>query len=226
MANIIRLKHVNKTYVGLAGEAEVNAACDVCIEIHRNDYAAIIGKSGSGKSTLLNIIGGILRPDSGKVYVNDVDIYALKEKKLADFRLRQVGFVYQDFALIDELTVRENILFPYMAKKDKDKRRVMEYYGFLCERLMITEREGHYPNELSGGQKQRVAMARALINRPPLLLLDEPTGNLDSDTGNEVMDLIKQLHEEIDITVILVTHDMDLAQRCQYSIHIEDGHVV
>ena len=181
---------------------------------------AIIGASGSGKSTLLNIIGGLDTQAQGKVLIEDEELLKLNDKALARLRAEKIGFVFQFFKLIPELTAKENILFPSMIINKKPDK---EYVSELSRRLGIDKRLKHYPSQLSGGQQQRTAIARALINDPDILLCDEPTGNLDEQSGKEVMELLEDLCKKFGKTIIIVTHDMGVADRCDNIIEISDG---
>lgn len=215
---MIKAQGLKKTYG--KGEGMVTALCGVDLTVNDGEMVAIIGKSGSGKSTLLNLLGGLDTPTEGKIFFNDTEIGKMNDSQLSDFRLNNVGFVFQFFDLIPELTAEENILLP--AKLTKKKA---DNAGELYETLGITDRVRHYPAELSGGQQQRAAIARALINSPDVLLCDEPTGNLDNKTGEEVMALLKRLNGQ-GMTVIIVTHDREIAQQCSRIVEISDGKVV
>ncbi len=212
------MNELSKTYG--TGEAAVQALKGLSLNIEDGELTAIIGASGSGKSTLLHILGGLDTDVSGSVYYDDTEITALNDAALADFRLKNIGFVFQFFDLIPELTAAENITLPQMMMKKK--RSIPDE---LAERLGIADRLKHYPDELSGGQRQRVAIARALINSPSVLLCDEPTGNLDKASGREVMKILKALNEQ-GTTVIIVTHDNELASQCNRVIEISDGVIV
>ena len=184
------------------------------------NYVAIVGPSGSGKSTLLHLLGGVDKPTSGKVYINDVDIYNLKEKDLSIFRRRNVGLIYQFYNLIPVLSVKENILLP----AELDNRKIdKDYLDDLLKTLGLKERANHLPNELSGGQQQRTSIGRALINRPSIVLADEPTGNLDSENSKEVLELLKLSVRKYNQTLIMITHDPSIALQADRVITIEDG---
>lgn len=201
-----------------SGEGAVNALRNVNLTIGNGELVAIIGKSGSGKSTLLNLLGGLDSASSGRVIYNDIDITKMKEAELAEFRLRKIGFVFQFYDLIPELTAEENILLPAQLAKNKSA----DLSG-LAERLGLSDRLKHYPSELSGGQQQRAAIARALINNPDVLLCDEPTGNLDKKTGDDVMKLLLQLNREEKRTIVIVTHNPEISAQCTRTIEISDG---
>lgn len=203
------------------GEGAVNALCNVDLTIEDGEFVAIVGKSGSGKSTLLNLLGGLDSVTSGRVLYNDVDITKLGEPALADFRLHKIGFVFQFYDLLSELTAEENIMLPAQLAKNKSAD-----ISALVERLGLTDRMKHYPSQLSGGQQQRAAIARALINNPDVLLCDEPTGNLDQKTGDDVMELLLQLNKTEKRTIVIVTHNPEIAARCERTIEISDGVLV
>ena len=213
---MIKTQNLTKTYG--KGEGKVTALAGVDITINDGEMVAIIGKSGSGKSTLLNLLGGLDKATEGKVFYNDTDIGTLNDTKLSEFRLKNIGFVFQFFDLIPELTAEENVLFPAKLAKKKGTSE-----SDLYSALDITDRVKHYPSELSGGQQQRAAIARALINDPDVILCDEPTGNLDKASGEEVMSLLKKLNREQNKTVIIVTHDSGIASQCSRVIEISDG---
>lgn len=215
---MIKTQNLTKTYG--KGEGKVTALDGVDITIKDGEMVAIIGKSGSGKSTLLNLLGGLDKATEGKVFYNDKDLSTMNDTKLSEFRLKNIGFVFQFFDLIPELTAEENVLFPAKLAKKKETTE-----SDLYTALDITDRVKHYPSELSGGQQQRAAIARALINDPDVILCDEPTGNLDKASGEEVMNLLKRLNQEQNKTVIIVTHDSEIAQQCGRVIEISDGKV-
>ncbi len=216
---MIVAENLCKTYG--TGEGAVNALCNVDLTIEDGEFVAIVGKSGSGKSTLLNLLGGLDSETSGRVLYNDVDITKLGEPALADFRLRKIGFVFQFYDLLPELTAEENIMLPAQLAKNKSAD-----ISALVERLGLTDRMKHYPSQLSGGQQQRTAIARALINNPDVLLCDEPTGNLDQKTGDDVMELLLQLNKTEKRTIVIVTHNPEIAARCERTIEISDGTLV
>ena len=215
---MIKTENLTRTYG--KGEGQVVALKGIDLTINDGEMVAIIGKSGSGKSTLLNLIGGLDVPTEGKIYYNDTEIGKMNDTELSKFRLNNVGFVFQFFDLIPELTAEENILLPSKLAKKKENNADSIYSA-----LDISDRIKHYPSELSGGQQQRAAIARAMINSPDVLLCDEPTGNLDKRSGEEVMVLLKTLNEQ-GKTVIIVTHDEDVAAKCGRVIEISDGEIV
>lgn len=216
---MIVAENLCKTYG--TGEGAVNALCNVDLTIEDGEFVAIVGKSGSGKSTLLNLLGGLDSVTSGRVLYNDVDITKFGEPALADFRLHKIGFVFQFYDLLPELTAEENIMLPAQLAKNKSAD-----ISALVERLGLTDRMKHYPSQLSGGQQQRAAIARALINNPDVLLCDEPTGNLDQKTGDDVMELLLQLNKTEKRTIVIVTHNPEIAARCERTIEISDGVLV
>ncbi len=218
--DILRIEHLSKTYG--KGETEVRALDDVSFSVQKGEFLAIIGPSGSGKSTLLHILGGVDRPTSGKVFVEDTDIYQLNETRLAIFRRRQIGLIYQFYNLIPVLNVEENITLPLLLDGHKvDKGRLTE----LVESLGLEKRLNHLPNQLSGGQQQRVSIGRALINNPAIVLADEPTGNLDSKNSAEIISLLKLFHKAYQQTLIVITHDENIALQADRIISIEDGRI-
>ncbi|MCH1966188.1 ABC transporter ATP-binding protein [Paraclostridium sordellii] len=215
---ILRVENLTKSYG--KGETKVDALKNINLSINKGEFVAIVGPSGSGKSTLLHLMGGVDRPTSGKVFINDVDIYSLKEKDLSIFRRRNVGLIYQFYNLIPVLSAKENILLP----AELDNRKIdKEYLNDLLKTLGLKERENHLPNELSGGQQQRTSIGRALINRPSIVLADEPTGNLDSKNSKEVLELLKLSVKRYNQTLIMITHDTNIALQADRVITIEDG---
>lgn len=215
---ILRVENLNKSYG--KGEVKVEALKNVNLSINKGEFVVIVGPSGSGKSTLLHLIGGVDKPTSGKVFINDVDIYNLKEKDLSIFRRRNVGLIYQFYNLIPVLSAKENILLP----AELDNRKIdKEYLDDLLNTLGLKERENHLPNELSGGQQQRTSIGRALINRPAIVLADEPTGNLDSKNSKEIIELLKLSVKKYKQTLIMITHDINIALQADRVITIEDG---
>lgn len=218
---LLRVEHLSKVYG--EGQNQVKALDDVSLSVEKGEFVAIVGASGSGKSTLLHLLGGVDRPTSGKVYVNDTDIFAMSDDELAIFRRRQVGIIYQFYNLIPILNVEENIAIPLELDGRKAEPGQMEE---MLQMLGLTERRGHLPNELSGGQQQRTSIGRAMITRPSLVLADEPTGNLDTRSSNEIMNLLKRSNQELNQTIIMITHNMELAKAADRTIMIEDGKIV
>ena len=218
--NIVTVKNLKKYYG--KGESQVKALNGIDLQVEKGKFTAIIGASGSGKTTLLNMIGGLDLPDEGEVVVDGVSLSGLKERELAVFRRSKVGFVYQNFNLIPSLTVRENIQFPLsLAGTTPDPIFFQEIISFL----RLGERLEAYPGELSGGGQQRVAIARALIAKPSIILADEPTGNLDSKSGQNVLGLLKMSVETYHQTLIMITHNLELAQMADRVVRIEDGRI-
>nr|WP_295228504.1 ABC transporter ATP-binding protein [Ruminococcus sp.] len=218
---ILKVENLTKTYG--SGENLVNAVDDVSFSVEKGEFVAIVGASGSGKSTLLHLIGGVDRPTSGKIFVDGNDISRMNDDKLAVFRRRQVGIVYQFYNLIPILTVEENITLPC----DLDGRGVdRERLEMILDSFGLRARRKHLPNQLSGGQQQRTSIARALINNPSLVLADEPTGNLDSKSSEEVMSILKMCNQSYGQTVIMITHNLDIAKQADRIITISDGKIV
>lgn len=217
---LLRVEHLSKIYG--QGQNQVKALDDVSLSVSKGEFVAIVGASGSGKSTLLHLIGGVDRPTSGKVYINDTDIFSMNDDELAIFRRRQVGIIYQFYNLIAILNVQENIEIPLELDGRKADKKEMDE---MLERLGLTHRRTHLPNELSGGQQQRTSIGRALITRPSLVLADEPTGNLDTKSSGEIMNLLKRSNHELDQTIIMITHNMELAKSADRIIMIEDGKI-
>ena len=218
---ILRVENLTKTYG--SGDNAVKALDGVSFSVEKGQFLAIIGPSGSGKSTLLHILGGVDFPTSGKVYMDGQDVYQKSEEQLAVFRRREVGLIYQFYNLIPVLNVRENITLPVLM----DGRRVNEErLSELLEILGLTGREKHLPNQLSGGQQQRVSIGRALMNAPAVVLADEPTGNLDSKNSQDIVDLLKLSNKKYDQTLIVITHDENIALQADRVIAIEDGRIV
>ena len=205
------------------GENVVRALDKVSFGVERGEFVAIVGSSGSGKSTLLHLIGGVDCPTSGKVTVGGIDVYAQKEEELAIFRRRQVGLIYQFYNLIPVLNIRENMTLPVLMDGRKVNEKRLEE---LLDLLKLRKRQKHLPNQLSGGQQQRVSIGRALLNAPALLLADEPTGNLDSENSKEIMELLRYSNKTYHQTVIVITHDEDIALMADRVIALEDGKIV
>lgn len=218
---ILKVENLTKTYG--SGENLVHAVDDVSFSVEKGEFVAIVGASGSGKSTLLHLIGGVDRPTSGKIFVDGNDISKMNDDKLAVFRRRQVGIVYQFYNLIPILTVEENITLPC----DLDGRGVdRERLEMILDSFGLRARRKHLPNQLSGGQQQRTSIARALINNPSLVLADEPTGNLDSKSSDEVMSMLKMCNQSYGQTVIMITHNLDIAKQADRIITISDGKIL
>ena len=218
--DILKIENLSKIYG--EGENQVKALDNVSFSVPKGQFVAIIGPSGSGKSTLLHILGGVDRPTSGKVYLDGQDVYAQNEDQLAIFRRRQVGLIYQFYNLIPVLNVTENITLPVlMDGKKVDKAYLDELIGLLS----LKGREKHLPNELSGGQQQRVSIGRALINNPAVMLADEPTGNLDSKNSHEILELLKLSHKKYGQTLVVITHDSNIALQADRIITINDGKI-
>ena len=218
---VLRAEGIGKTYAK-GTSLETQALKPSNLEIEEGVFYAVIGRSGSGKSTLLHILGGLDRPTEGKLFIENEDVFGLKDKELAKLRRRRIGFVFQAYNLLSEHTAEENILMPIHL----DGREVdTEYYNRVIEALSITNKLKNYPDELSGGEQQRVAIARALVSRPAILLADEPTGNLDPSTGDEVLRLLKSISHAFNQTVILVTHDMEIAAMADRIIKLNEGRI-
>jgi len=217
---ILKVENLSKVYGD--GNNKVEALKDVSFSINRGEFTAIVGASGSGKSTLLHMLGGLDRPTSGKVHLDGEDIYKLNEEKLAIFRRRNIGFVFQFFNLIPVLDVEENISLPALLDKEKIDET---YLDGLLWMLGLNDRRNHLPSELSGGQQQRVSIGRALVNKPSIILADEPTGNLDSKNSKEVIELLKLSSKNYNQTLIVITHDMSIAEQADRVITIVDGEV-
>lgn len=221
---MIKLDHVTKSYT-LDDDVVFTALDDISLTIEQGEFSSIIGPSGSGKSTLMHIIGLLDKPTSGTVQINGKDVSKLHDNELSSLRNRFVGFVFQQFNLINKLTVLENILIPTLYTRTELAYDPLEKARYLLKRFGLDTKEKSYPNKISGGQQQRVAIARALIMNPNLILADEPTGNLDSKSGAEILKLLKELHENEKITVIIVTHDPNVAAKTDRQIVIKDGKV-
>lgn len=216
--DLLEVRSISKTYG--SGETSVRALKKVNFSVPKDEYVAIVGESGSGKSTLLNMIGALDNPTSGKVLIDGKDIFAMKESKLTVFRRRNIGFIFQAFNLIPELTVEQNIIFPVLLDYQKPDKKYLEE---LLEVLNLKERRNHLPSQLSGGQQQRVAIGRALISRPSLILADEPTGNLDTQNSSEVITLLKNASKRYAQTIIMITHSRSIAQTADRVLQVSDG---
>ena len=219
--SLLEVKSISKIYG--KGNNAVHALKDVSFSVDKGEYIAIVGESGSGKSTLLNIIGAIDIPTDGKVIINNKDLFSMKDSELTVFRRRNIGFVFQGFNLIPELTVEQNIIFPVLLDYKKPDRKYLEE---LLNILGLQERKNHLPSELSGGQQQRVAIGRALITKPSLILADEPTGNLDSKNSSEVISLLKESSQKYEQTIIMITHSRSIAQAADRVLRVSDGILV
>ncbi len=218
---ILRVEDLTKTYG--KGENKINAVDHVSFSVEKGEFVAVIGSSGSGKSTLLHLLGGVDRPTSGKVFIDGEDIYSLNNDNLAVFRRRQIGLIYQFYNLIPILNVEENISLPCELDGTPASRKRMDE---IIKTLGLEKRKNHLPNELSGGQQQRVSIGRAIINSPALILADEPTGNLDSKSSEEIMSLLKLSNKKYNQTVIIITHDIEIAKEADRVITIEDGKII
>ena len=218
---ILRVEHLSKVYG--KGDTQVRALDGVSFSVKKGEFIAIVGPSGSGKSTLLHILGGVDRLTGGRVWIDNTDIYSLNETKLAIFRRRQIGLIYQFYNLIPVLNVEENITLPLLL----DGRTVdSAHLDEILRTLNLNDRKGHLPNQLSGGQQQRASIGRALINNPALILADEPTGNLDRKNGEEILELLKYSNKRFNQTLIMITHDESMALQAERMIFVEDGHII
>ncbi len=216
--NLLEVDNICKTYG--SGETAVHALQEVSFSVPKGEYVAVVGESGSGKSTLLNMIGALDTPDFGKVTFGGKDIFAMNDSKLTVFRRRNIGFIFQAFNLVPELTVEQNIMFPVLLDYQKPDRKYLEE---LLTVLNLQERRNHLPTQLSGGQQQRVAIGRALITRPSLILADEPTGNLDTQNSSEVIALLKEASRKYEQTIIMITHNRSIAQSADRILQVADG---
>lgn len=216
----IEMNHISKIYT--SGNEKIAAVSDVSLHVGQGEFVAVTGPSGCGKSTLLHILGGLSRPSSGSVFVDGESLYQKKPQELALFRRRQAGIIYQSYNLVPELTARENLILPARMDRRRIKERRVDQ---ILELLGMADRKNSYPHQLSGGQQQKIAVGRALFQHPKLLLADEPTGNLDSAKGNELLELFYRLNRQEGMTVILVTHDDRIARTAPRSIHMADGEI-
>lgn len=216
--NLLEVRSISKTYG--SGETAVQALKNVSFSVAKGEFVAVVGESGSGKSTLLNMLGALDTPTSGKVFIDGKDTFAMKERALTVFRRRNIGFIFQAFNLIPELTVEQNMIFPVLLDYKKPNRRYLED---LLTVLNLRGRRNHLPSQLSGGQQQRVAIGRALITRPALILADEPTGNLDSQNSSEVIALLKEASKKYEQTIIMITHNRSIAQTADHVLQVSDG---
>ncbi len=221
MANV-RLVNLTKNYK--RGSEVIKALDGVTLEIDKGEFVAVVGRSGSGKTTMLDLLGLLLKPTSGSLFIDDVDTSKLNDRERAHMRARRVGFVFQEYNLLSGLNVLENVTLPLRYVKDgkAGKQRAIE----LIERVGLTDRIKHRPSELSGGQMQRVAIARSMVNSPSLILLDEPTGAVDTETAQQLVDLLKRLNREDQVTIVVVTHDLDVAANARRQIRLKDGKVL
>ena len=219
--NLLEVKSISKIYG--KGETAVHALKDVSFSVPKGEFTAIVGESGSGKSTLLNMLGALDTPTAGKVFIDTKDVFAMKEKALAIFRRRNIGFIFQAFHLIPELTVEQNMIFPMLLDYQKPDPT---YLTELLTVLNLKDRRHHFPGQLSGGQQQRAAIGRALIYQPAILLADEPTGNLDRKNTEEIISLLKLSNRQYKQTILLVTHDENVALEADRIIKIEDGKII
>jgi|SRR6202158_71786 len=218
----IRLEELRKHYK--RGSEVIRALDGVTLDIEKGEFVAVVGRSGSGKTTMLDLVGLLLRPTSGRLFIDDVDTAKLSDSDRAHMRALKVGFVFQEYNLLPGLNVLENVMLPlrYVKKTEDGRAHAME----LLERVDLTDRVRHRPSELSGGQQQRVAIARSMINRPSLILLDEPTGAVDTETADQLVALLKRLNKEDQVTIIVVTHDLDVAGQARRNIRLKDGKVM
>lgn len=216
--NLLEVKSISKIYG--SGETAVHALKNVSFSVPKGEFVAVVGESGSGKSTLLNMIGALDTPSSGKVLIDGRDIFSMKDSKLTVFRRRNIGFIFQAFNLIPELTVEQNIIFPILLDYQKPDKKYLEE---LLTVLNLKERRAHLPSQLSGGQQQRVAIGRALITRPSLILADEPTGNLDMQNSSEVIALLREASKKFEQTIIMITHNRSIAASADRVLNVTDG---
>ena len=218
---MLKVENLKRYYK--SNDVEVRALDGVSFDVKKGEFISIIGASGSGKSTLLHLLGGLDYPTSGKVLIDDTDIYALKDDERTIFRRRNIGFVFQAYNLLPMLNVYENIIIPFGLDGDKVDKK---YVDSVIDILEISDQKYKMPNELSGGQQQRVAIARALVTKPSLILADEPTGNLDSKSSSQVVYLLKKINKELGNTILMITHDDAVAQAAEKTLRIEDGKLV
>ncbi len=216
--DLLEVKSISKTYG--SGETAVKALKNVSFSVPKGEFVAVVGESGSGKSTLLNTLGALDTPNSGKVFIDGKDIFSMKERELTIFRRRNIGFIFQAFNLIPELTVEQNIIFPILLDYQKPNKKYLEE---LLTVLNLKKRRHHLPSQLSGGQQQRVAIGRALITRPSLILADEPTGNLDTQNSSEVIALLREASKKYEQTIIMITHNRSIAQTADRVLQVSDG---
>lgn len=215
---LLEVKNISKIYG--SGESAVHALKNVNFSVQKGEFIAIVGESGSGKSTLLNMIGGLDTPTSGEIFIDGKNIFKMKDSKLTIFRRRNIGFIFQSFNLIPELTVEQNIIFPILLDYEKPDKKYLEE---LLDILNLKDRRNHLPSQLSGGQQQRVAIGRALIARPSIILADEPTGNLDTHNSSEVITLLKEAAKKYEQTIVMITHSQSIAQTADRILKVSDG---
>lgn len=216
--NLLEVKNICKTYG--SGETAVHALKNVSFSVPKGEYVAVVGESGSGKSTLLNMIGALDAPTSGHVLIDGKDIFSMDDRKLTVYRRRNIGFIFQSFNLVPELTVEQNIMFPMLLDYQKPDKKYLEE---LLAVLNLKDRRNHLPSQLSGGQQQRAAIGRALITRPSLILADEPTGNLDTQNSSEVISLLKEASKKYEQTILMITHNRSIAQTADRVLQVSDG---
>ncbi|MCH5273445.1 MAG: ABC transporter ATP-binding protein [Lachnospiraceae bacterium] len=215
---VLRTEGLSRVYH--QGDIDVRALKDCSFSVEKGEFVAVVGASGSGKSTLLNLCGGLDRPTGGKVFLGDVELYTNSDEKLAEIRRRKIGFIFQNYQLVPIMTAYENFVMPALLDKRKIEK---EYVEELAEALGIRDRLHHFPSQLSGGQQQRVAIGRALVNHPELILADEPTGNLDKESAGEVIDLLVSTIKRFDGTIVMITHELAIAERADRIFRIDDG---
>jgi len=216
--NLLEVQSISKTYGN--GDTAVQALKNVSFSVPKGEFVAVVGESGSGKSTLLNMLGALDIPTSGKVFIDGKDTFSMKEKELTIFRRRNIGFIFQSFNLIPELSVEQNMIFPVLLDYQKPNKKYLEELLMI---LNLRDRRTHLPNQLSGGQQQRVAIGRALLTRPALILADEPTGNLDTQNSDEVIALLKEASKTYEQTIIMITHNRNIAQTADRVLQVSDG---